>query len=377
VSTSDYSPGLEGVVAGETAISTITEDGLTYRGYGIQELAGQATFEEVAHLLLLEELPSRRQLDDFRAQLNAERDIPPALASILAQIPRDAPMMDVVRSGASLLAHFDPEVEDNSHEANVRKAVRLLAKFPTLIGTRQALVAGKEPPAPRPDLSHAANLLLLLTGREPEVLAARVMDVSLILYAEHEFNASTFAARVTVSTLADLHAGITAAVSALKGPLHGGANERAMETMLAISEPERAEEWVMNALERRERIMGFGHRILRQGDARARILSEQGQRLAAHLGDTRWERIATIMETVMEREKGLRPNVDFPCGWVYYLLGLPVELYTPIFVCARTSGWSAHIVEQLDNNRLIRPRSQYTGPAPGRKFIPIADRDGE
>jgi 2-methylcitrate synthase len=373
LTTSDYSPGLEGIVAGRTSICTITDAGLFYRGYAVQDLAQQACFEEVAYLLLFGELPSRGQLDEFRAALNAERALPSALVQILRSIPREAPAMDVVRSGASLLAQFDAEVDDNGRQANLRKSIRLLARFPTLVGARHQIVSGREPLEPKTELSHAANLLYLLTGRVPDELAARVMDVSLILYAEHEYNASTFAARVTVSTLSDLHSGITSAIGALKGPLHGGANERAMEMLLQIGEPDRAEDWVLGALRRHERIMGFGHRVLRHGDTRARILSEWGRRLAAERDETRWSRIAEIAETVMEREKGLRPNVDFPCGWVYYLLGLPVSLYTPIFVSARTPGWCAHIIEQLDDNRLIRPRSEYTGPPP-RAFVPLEAR---
>lgn len=374
MSTAPYSPGLEGVIGGRTAICTIDESGLSYRGYPIEALAEEATFEEVAYLLLLGELPNAGQLEAFRGQLREERAIPAALVDALRCLPAVESPMDVVRSGVSLLAHWDPEVGDNSREANLRKAVRLLAKLPTLIGTWHALAAGDRPREPRPALSHAANLLYLITGREPDELEERIFDLSLILYAEHEFNASTFAARVTVSTLSDLHSGITSAVGALKGPLHGGANEAAMETMLSIGDADRAEAWVLAALARKERIMGFGHRVLRQGDTRARILTAWGRRLAEGKGDTHWGRMAETMQTVMEREKGLKPNVDFPCGWVYYLLGLPVSLYTPIFVCSRTSGWSAHVIEQLEDNRLIRPRSEYTGPATGRAFMPLADR---
>jgi 2-methylcitrate synthase/citrate synthase II len=374
VSTPSYSPGLEGVIGGQTAISHLADTGLYYRGYSIQDLAERATFEEVAYLLLMGELPTREELADFRAELAAERAVPPAVLQLLATIPPLASSMDALRTGISFLAHFDPDEDDDSHGANVRKAVRLLAKIPTLIGARHQLDFERSPLEPKPELSHAANLLYLITGKVPDELAERVMDRSLILYAEHEFNASTFAARVTVSTLSDLHSGITSAIGALKGPLHGGANEAAMETLLQVAEPERAEAWVMDALARKERIMGFGHRVLRGGDSRARILKEWGLRLAEQKGDRKWSRIADTMETVMAREKGLYPNVDFPCGWTYYLLGLPVELYTPIFVASRTAGWSAHIIEQLDNNRLIRPRSEYTGPA-AREFVPLERRE--
>ncbi len=374
MTTPSYSPGLEGVIAGQTAVCQILETGLYYRGYAIQDLAEGATFEEVAYLLLLGELPNRSQLAAFRDQLNRERAVPAEVLRILRELPLHASPMDALRTGVSSLAAFEPELEDNSHDANVRKAVRLLAKVPTLIGAREAFRAGRQPADPDPGRSHAANLLLQITGRAPDELAARVMDVSSILYAEHELNASTFAARVTVSTLADLHAGIVSAIGTLKGALHGGANERAMETLLAIGDPERAEAWVMDALARKERIMGFGHRVLRHGDTRARILGGWGQRLAQETGEMRWSRTAQILETVMEREKGLKANVDFPCGWVYYLLGLPVEVFTPIFVASRVSGWAAHVIEQLDDNRLIRPRSEYLGPEAGRRFVPLAER---
>jgi citrate synthase len=367
-----YSPGLEGVIAGQTAISTVG-DTLTYRGYEIHDLAEHSTYEEVAYLLLYGELPTQAQLSAFTAELTRERDLPEAVVAMLRAVPASADLMDVLRSGVSMLAHFDPETGDNSHEANVRKAVRVLARIPTIIAYRERIVRGQEPVAPRAGLSHAANFLAMLNGEAPQSLAARTLDVSFILYAEHEFNASTFAARVTVSTLSDLHSGLTSAIGTLKGPLHGGANEKAMEMLLSIGEPERAEAWVKDALAHKERIMGFGHRVYKHGDTRAEILKGWAEKLAEQSGDTKLIRIAQIVEDVMKREKNLLPNVDFPCAPAYYLLGLPVELYTPIFVLARTAGWSAHIIEQLDNNRLIRPRSQYTGPET-RPYVPIAQR---
>jgi 2-methylcitrate synthase/citrate synthase II len=367
-----YSPGLEGVIAGETAISAVS-DTLTYRGYEIHELAERSTFEEVASLLLCGELPKQAALHEFTRELSAERALPEPVVAMLRTVPPAASAMDVLRSGVSMLAHFDPETEENSHAANVRKAMRVLAKVPTIVAYRHRIVHGQEPVEPRPDLSHAANLLAMIHGKEPQPLAARLMDVSLILYAEHEFNASTFAARVTVSTLADLHAGLTSAIGTLKGPLHGGANEKAMEMLLAIGEPSAAEAWVRGALARKERIMGFGHRVYKHGDTRAQILKGWTEKLAQETGQTKWTQIAQIVEDVVRQEKGLLPNVDFPCGPAYYMLGLPVELYTPIFVAARTSGWSAHVIEQLDNNRLIRPRSQYIGPE-ARPYVPIEQR---
>jgi 2-methylcitrate synthase/citrate synthase II len=362
----EYSPGLEGVIAGETAICSITDDGLHYRGYFIGELAEKCSFEEVAYLLLCGELPGREELERFRGELVSQRTLPQELVELVRRLPTGVHPMDALRSAVSMQAHFDPDIDDGSHEANVRKAVRLLAQVPALIGIWQRARKGQEPLPPSDAGSHAAYVLQQVTGKEPDAEAARTMDVSLILYAEHEYNASTFAARVTVSTLADLHSGIVSGIGTLKGPLHGGANERAMEMLLEVGEPEDAEAWVRQRLERKERIMGFGHRVVRKGDTRVPILNAVGAELARKRGDTRWLQIAETMETTMEREKGLHPNVDFPCAWVYYMLEIPIDLYTPLFVASRVSGWSAHIIEQLDNNRLIRPRGLYAGPKPRR-----------
>jgi len=367
-----YSPGLEGVIAGETAICAITDAGLFYRGYFIGDLFEQCTYEEVAYLLLHGELPSAAELAAFRDRLDAHRPLPAELEELLRRIPPQTPAMDVMRSAVSFLAHLDPQAGDLSPAATLAQAERLLGVLPTVIGAWFQIRAGATPRAPRPELSHAGNLLYLLTGESPSPTAERVLDQSLILYAEHEFNASTFAARVVVSTLSDLYSGIVAAIGALKGPLHGGANERAMQMLLEIGDPDRAEAWVLAALERKERIMGFGHRVLRQGDLRARLLAEAGRRLAEQCGNTRWCCLAEAIERVLDREKGLKPNVDFPCGWVYYTLGLPIPAYTPIFVAARVAGWAAHLREQLANNRIIRPRSLYVGPAPR----PVPPREG-
>lgn len=368
----EYSPGLEGVIGGETAICSISDEGLAYRGYAIADLASQCTFEEVSYLLLHGELPDSAQLAAFQAQLIASRALSPQLAAAVGAIPSSAPAMDALRTAVSLQSHFDPEVADNSQEATRRKSIRLLAQTPALIGTWRR--SGRGVPSSDPRLeAHAAYLLHQVTGLTPNPAAARVLDASLILYAEHELNASTFAARVVVSTLSDLHSGIVAAIGALKGPLHGGANERAMEMLLEIGGPAQAEAWVLDRLARKERIMGFGHRVLRGGDSRAKILHELGVDLARRLGETRWQETADAVQAVVEREKGLKPNVDFPCGWVYHLLGMPTELYTPIFAASRIAGWSAHILEQLADNRLIRPRALYRG-APSRNIPPLSSR---
>ena len=363
-----YRPGLEGVVAGETAICTLA-GGLQYRGYAVEELADQASFEEVAYLLLHGELPDRGQLDGFRVRLAAVGPLPPALVAALRAMPPATPMMDAMRTGASMLAHWDGDVADNSHEANVRKAERLLAQLPMVLAARHRLASGREPVPPAAERGLAANLLWMLSGTPPTPRAGKAMDVSLILYAEHEFNASTFTARVVASTLSDLHSAVVAAIGALKGPLHGGANERVMQVLLDVGGEKNAERWVREALAAKRRIMGFGHRVYKTGDPRAAYLKTLCGELARETGHEALERTAEVIETIVRQEKQLPPNLDWPSARLYHYLGLPVELYTPLFVVSRVAGWSAHVIEQLDDNRLIRPRSKYTGPA-RRAFRP-------
>ncbi|HEX7379847.1 MAG TPA: citrate/2-methylcitrate synthase [Pirellulales bacterium] len=368
-----YSPGLEGVVAGETAVSTLAE-GLQYRGYAVEELAAEATFEEVAYLILRGELPNAAELVAFQKRLREAQAVEPAILDLLRPLPAQAPLMDVMRSAASLLAHWDADVADNSHEANVRKAERMVAQLPVLMAARQRLQSGKEPVAADEKLSLAGNVLWMLNRALPSPRAVKAMDVSLILYAEHEFNASTFTARVVASTLSDLHSAITAAIGALKGPLHGGANERVMEVLAEVGSSANAERWVREALAAKRRIMGFGHRVYKTGDPRAVYLKALCGELAHETGHEDMERMAEVIESVVVQEKKLPPNLDWPSARLYHYLGLPVDLYTPLFVISRVTGWSAHVIEQLDNNRLIRPRSRYTGP-PRRKLVPLADRD--
>ena len=370
--TETYSPGLEGVVAGETAISTV-ETGLTYRGYAIEDLAEHSTYEEVAYLILYGELPTRAQAMAFRSRLGAAAVVPKEIINALRHIPAAAPSMDVLRSAVSLLAHWEPEAADSSHDANVRKTERLLAQIPVVVAARQRLKTGQEPVAADPNLTLPANLLWMLRGQRPTEKQVQAMDVSLILYAEHEFNASTFSARCVVSTLSDLHSGIAAAIGALKGPLHGGANEAAMSVLEEVGTADRAESWVRKALAEKRRIMGFGHRFYKEGDPRAVYLKKLTAAVATETGHEDMERMADIIETVVRNEKKLPPNVDWPCARLYHYLGLPVDLYTPLFVVARVVGWSAHVIEQLDNNRLIRPRAIYKGPAL-RKWRPIESR---
>jgi citrate synthase len=357
-----YSPGLEGVVAGETAVSTITE-GLSYRGYRVTELAEKATFEEVAYLLLHGDLPTAAQLADFRRRVAAARTLPAPLGALLAALPPETPPMDALRSAVSVLAHFDPETQDLSRAANVRKAERLLGQVPVAVAEQFRRARGLPPVAPRPDLGHAANFFWMLRGAEAPADAVRALDVSLILYAEHEFNASTFTARVVTSTESDLHSAVVAAIGALKGRLHGGANERVMDLLRAAGGPATAEAWVRGALAGKEKLMGFGHRVYKAGDVRAGVLKQYARKAAEAAGALQWEETAAVVERVLAAEKNLHPNLDWPAGRLYHALGLEVPLYTPIFVMARTAGWCAHIIEQQEHNRLIRPRSRYIGVA--------------
>lgn len=369
----EYSPGLEGVVAGETAVSSLT-GGLEYRGFAIEDLAEHASFEEVAFLLLHGNLPTHNELSAFRRRLGASIAVPEEIINFLEEIPDSAPMMDVLRSGCSLLAHWDEEVGDNSHEANVRKAERLLAQMPVILAARHRLRRGEDVVPPDPNLSLAGGLLYMLLGEYPTREAEQALDTTLILYAEHEFNASTFTARVIASTLSDLHSAVVGAIGALKGPLHGGANEQVVDVLRQFDSPAAAERWVHEQFAAKQKIMGFGHRVYKTGDPRARFVKPLAQRLAAQTGHTLMEEVAEAIEqTVAAEKKNIPPNVDWPAARVYYYLGLATDLYTPLFVLARISGWSAHVIEQLDNNRLVRPAALYTGPA-RRRWVPMAER---
>jgi citrate synthase len=374
-----YSPGLEGVIAGETAICTVA-DGLSYRGYGVGDLAEACSFDEVAYLLLHGDLPTAAQLQQFHTRVAAARRLPPPLKELLAALPRWTTPLDALRTAVSALGHFDQDAADNSHDANLRKAERLLAQIPVAVADHYRVARGQPEVPARQDLSHAANFLWMLRGAEAPPEEVKALDVSLILYAEHEFNASTFAARVIVSTLSDLHSGVTGAIGALKGPLHGGANEKVMDILLAAGGPDRAEEWTRAALARKERIMGFGHRVYKAGDVRAGILKAYA-RAAAQAAPGRegadhplkWEETADAIERVMAAEKNMYPNLDWPAGRLYHAMKLEIPLYTPIFAMARITGWAAHVIEQLDNNRLIRPRALYKGPA-SRAVKPVTER---
>ncbi|MEM7315093.1 MAG: citrate/2-methylcitrate synthase [Planctomycetota bacterium] len=367
-----YRPGLEGIIAGETAISTI-EGGLRYRGYAIEDLADNTTFDEVAFLILHGDLPDASQLADFRGRIAAASKIDDAIIAALASLPADSSMMDAMRTGASLLASWDPQSGDNSHDANVAKAERLLAQLPVVMAARHRLRNGQQPVAADPNLSFSANVLYMLHGEAPNEKHIKAMDVSLILYAEHEFNASAFASRVICSTLSDMHSAVTGAIGALKGPLHGGANERVMDVLAEVGSPDKAEAWVRDALANKVKIMGFGHRVYKTGDPRARYLKSLCAELAADVGKEDMEQMADTIEQIVTGEKGLPPNLDWPSARLYCYMGLPIDLYTPLFVVSRVTGWSAHVIEQHDNNRIIRPRANYTGEGL-RAVKPIAER---
>ena len=367
-------PGLDGVIVGESAICQIDETtgSLRYRGYSIEDLAEQATFEEVAFLLLHGELPSVSKLHSWQAELSHAASLPILVRQFLEFIPSSAHLMDVLRTGVSFLGMVDPEAQDVSHEANLRKAIRLLARMPLLLSWTVRTRYDHPLLQMRSISSIAENLLYLITGRL-RVDHAKELEVSLNLYAEHELNASTFAGRVTASTLTDLYGAVTAAIATLKGPLHGGANEAVAEMFHDIRKPDKAKAWVQAKLSRKERVMGFGHRVLKHEDPRTAIIKRRAKALSVHMANSKWYEIAEIIEQTMKEEKGLLPNLDFYTAVVYLLIGIPIEAFTPIFVASRTAGWCAHIIEQQDHNRLIRPRASYIGP-PMREFLFIYDR---
>jgi 2-methylcitrate synthase/citrate synthase II len=358
-----YSPGLAGVIAGESAICWVHPDaGLQYRGYDIHELAKGSSFEEVTWLLLQGELPTTEQLSGFERDLAAERSLPSPVLEMLRLLPTETHPMDSLRTGVSMLAAFDPDLNDNSRDADFRKAVRLVAKVSTLIADSWRITHGKEPQPSDPTFKHAGNFLLTLNDNSPEAREIEILDTVLILYADHEFNASTFSARVTASTMSDIYSAVTSGVGTLKGPLHGGANEESMRILQEIGSPENVEAWVKERLARKEKIMGFGHRVYKSGDSRVPVMRELARRLGERTGESQWVAICEGLEETMWREKSLCANVDLYAAVVLRLLGFPPALNPAIFACSRVAGWCAHVIEQHSHNRLIRPRSLYTGP---------------
>ena len=367
--------GLEGVVAAETQLCDLDGAGgrLAYRGYDIADLARQATFEQVTYLLLHGELPKPAQLDGFVVQLTAARAIPSELIQAFRLMPKDTDPMRVLQASVAMLGMSDPDTTDNSHAANVRKAVRLTSQVATAICAHHQVRQGKEPVTPGAGLSHAANFLYMLTGGRPTQAATRAFDASLTLYAEHELNASTFTTRTIVSTQADMHSAVAGGVGALKGPLHGGAGEAVMRTLMEIGEVANVDAFADRALADKRRFMGMGHRVYKAGDPRAGILRGMAEEACRQSGQFKWYEMAVKLHERIARAKGLIPNVDFYSAPLFYSLGIPVDLFTPVIAAGRIAGWCANIVEQHDDNRLIRPRADYVGPK-RRDYRPLEQR---
>ena len=368
--------GLEGVVATSSKICYIDGDKgvLSYAGYNIHTLADHASFEEVIYLLWHGKLPVSDELRKLKASLTAERDLPAEVTAFLKNAPKSASAMDVLRTAISMLSLYDPQAGEMSPEANTQKATRLMARVATIVTSFDRLRSGKEVIPGDPALGHAANFLYTLTGKKPDDVMERVFDVALILHADHELNASTFAARVTAATLSDIYSAVTSAIGALKGPLHGGANEAVIQMLLKTSSSEDAVAKVKSNLDNKIKIPGFGHRVYHTADPRAIHLKKMSQELAKRTGHGELYEKSTRVETTVKDLKNLNANVDFYSASTYYSLGIPVDLFTPIFAVSRMSGWTAHILEQYRNNRLIRPRADYTGEADGRSWTPLNER---
>lgn len=369
----DSSKGLAGVIAGETTIATVGKEGvgLTYRGYDVGDLCDRCCFEEVAYLLLKSKLPNQKELNAYRKELVSKRELPKKLRKVLEKIPKDAQPMDVLRTGCSMLGTLEPETKENDQLAVTN---RLIACFPSMLMYWYHYTHSKKKIETTAETkSVAGHFLELLLGTKPSKAQERVMDVSLILYAEHEFNASTFTARTIVSTLADIYSGVTGAIGALRGPLHGGANEAAMEMIQKFKTPEEAETGVMQMLANKDKIMGFGHRVYKHSDPRSEIIQKHSEKLSKTASDGYLYPVSVKIHEVMKREKNLFPNADFYHATAYHFLGIPTPLFTPIFVMSRITGWAAHIFEQRADNRIIRPEANYVGPAP-RAVDPIGKR---
>lgn len=367
--------GLQGVVIAQTSICSIDGErgNLLYRGYNIHDLAAHSTFEEVVYLLWHGRLPSRAELESLRKELSDHRAVAAPVLDLLKKLPPAQHPMETLRTIVSALSLYDPEAESMSNESNWRKASRLTAQMGTLVAAMARVRAGKDPVAPDPALNCAANFLYMLHARPPAAEDARAFDVALILHADHSFNASTFAARVTASTLSDMHSAITSALGTLKGPLHGGANERVMRMLLEIQTPERAEPYLRDLLDRKQKVMGFGHRVYHTEDPRATVLRKMSEETGKRSGQPKWFEISRNIENMMIREKKINANVDFYSASAYYAMGIPVELYTPVFAVSRISGWTAHVLEQYQDNKLIRPLAEYTGPT-NLKYAPVDQR---
>ena len=367
--------GLVGVIADETKVSEVMPDinSLTYRGYAVQDLAEACVFEEVAYLLLNGELPNKSQLAKFQEEERSNREISSNLKKVIQNYPKNAHPMDTTRTSVSHLGLEDSETATNTIEANYKKFIKIFAKTPTAVAANFRTRKGLDIIDPKKDLSFSENFFHMCFGKVPSKDVVKAFDVSLILYAEHSFNASTFTSRVITSTLADIHSAIVGGISALKGPLHGGANEVVMKMFFDIKEPENAEKYILNKIKNKNLIIGFGHRVYKRGDSRVPTMTKYYYKTAEFYKNEKFPKISKILEEIMIKEKNIFPNLDFPSGPTYYLMGFDVDFFTPIFVIARITGWSAHVNEQLKDNRLIRPLSKYTGSV-HRKVQPIDKR---
>lgn len=367
-----YRPGLEGIIAGESAVSTVLQESLAYRGYTIEQLAEHSDFVETAYLLLHGELPTASQLDAYTKQLDGYRELPGPVVDTIRAMPKNVSMMDVLRTAVSMCGHFDP-TEGDDRDALIQRSTFLLAVAPGIVATRLRLLNGKDPLGPKAGLSNAAQFLYQCFGREPSEIHTKLLNLTLVLYAEHGFNASTFCSRVCTSTMSDMVSAVVAGIGTLKGPLHGGANEEAMKLINRFKSAEEAKAWTEDAITNKVKIMGFGHRVYKHGDHRARILEGYLADLAKERNEQwRVDVYHAIKDTVWDRKK-IYPNVDYPCGLVYFFMDLPIDIYTPIFVLSRISGWCAHIMEQYLNNRILRPRAKYVGPEI-RDYVAIGER---
>lgn len=369
------SKGLEGVVAAQTRLSDVRGEAgeLIYAGYDINELAGKITYEEVVHLLHWNHLPNKRELDELKAVLVADRDLPKGVVDILRIIPRDTPPMDAIRTAISAIGCFDSERDQHSYDDYRRKAMRLIAQIPIVTAYFHRIRQGKEILPPDPSLGEAANFLYLMDGEKPSQEKVNTLDMCYVLHADHGMNASTFSARVTIATLSDIYSAITSAIGTLKGPLHGGANEGVIKMLKEIGSLQKVDAYVDDCLEQKKKIMGIGHRVYKTLDPRAPHLKRMAQILSVKLGEPKWIQMSDRIAEIMLQKKNLHANVDFYSATVYYSLGIPTDLFTPIFAIARTAGWTAHVLEQLADNRLIRPQSQYVGPV-GLKLKPLDQR---
>jgi citrate synthase len=377
MSTAVVGKGLEGIVAANSGICWIDGDAgvLAYRGIDIHELAERSNFEETTYLLWFGKLPRRTELDSFRKRLTEARQLDPKMIDLLRSFPKSATPMEVLRTAVSALSFYDPDESDNQHDANVSKSFRLTSQIAMLVAAYDRLRKGKPVIEPDQSLSHAANFLWMLNGEKPSVTATRTFDLALILHADHELNASTFAARVIAATLSDIHSAVTGAIGALKGPLHGGANEAAMRMLFAIDKAGADPvQYVAKLLAEKKKISGFGHRVYHTEDPRATHLRQMSEELSESSGNTKWFKMSRAIEKYILAEKKLNANVDFYSASTYTMLGIDLDLFTPIFAVSRIAGWAAHVIEQLDDNRLIRPRAEYIGPEYPVKYTPLESR---